>query len=683
MESLNFNDGTKSKSLSNLNKIENNLKSTIKKQKQSSRCSLSRKKSTNYNPKKINETPNLKKNNKKPNLKTNYSLSKIKSIKKNDINPVTEQKKIYTINIQLDSKIKNYLKKAKIQKNLYLNSHNKSKNISNKKDHINESQKNSKKNKKILNISITPKKKNVNNITSLGKPIKRNLLFFNLSQNTDIVKKQYNKGKNNKFSKSVIEQAKNALNNNNNNLYNNTTYNILNNNLEKNNNNINSNKNRGVSEDNNNNHKILVIDLDETLIHTSFQKIEKPDLQILLDSSISKKNITNKNNNNGIPIPKPVEAYIRIRPGVDEFLSQMSKYYDIYVYSASSKNYLNTIIKNIDKNNIIKECFCREDCIMYVEDCEEDFDKPNNKYNYIKDLKKINKDLRNIVFIDNNAISFKLQEKNGIPIKSWYDDYEDLELYKLIPILKNLSGFYDVRVEISKFVQNKTFIWSKSINWLVDNCLNSSYLNEINSVLLKEQKKTDMHICNCNDNNNKPKVINNINNILINLSEDINNLKSNKKKIYTKNNSLLKKMNTELDFKTHNFKKLKIYKNNYDINNDNKLIDIDNNSNKKNKNNNNNKNINNNRYVNSNYKEKVQKYLFKKKIVKPNNLVMNSLSHKYSIYFSKNNIKEKMSSTQKKQSLTKKNNDSKIINNFFLQNQSRVIVNYVNNKKNY
>ena len=683
MESLNFNDGTKSKSLSNLNKIENNLKSTIKKQKQSSRCSLSRKKSTNYNPKKINETPNLKKNNKKPNLKTNYSLSKIKSIKKNDINPVTEQKKIYTINIQLDSKIKNYLKKAKIQKNLYLKSHNKSKNISNKKDHINESQKNSKKNKKILNISITPKKKNVNNITSLGKPIKRNLLFFNLSQNTDIVKKQYNKGKNNKFSKSVIEQAKNALNNNNNNLYNNTTYNILNNNLEKNNNNINSNKNRGVSEDNNNNHKILVIDLDETLIHTSFQKIEKPDLQILLDSSISKKNITNKNNNNGIPIPKPVEAYIRIRPGVDEFLSQMSKYYDIYVYSASSKNYLNTIIKNIDKNNIIKECFCREDCIMYVEDCEEDFDKPNNKYNYIKDLKKINKDLRNIVFIDNNAISFKLQEKNGIPIKSWYDDYEDLELYKLIPILKNLSGFYDVRVEISKFVQNKTFIWSKSINWLVDNCLNSSYLNEINSVLLKEQKKTDMHICNCNDNNNKPKVINNINNILINLSEDINNLKSNKKKIYTKNNSLLKKMNTELDFKTHNFKKLKIYKNNYDINNDNKLIDIDNNSNKKNKNNNNNKNINNNRYVNSNCKEKIQKYLFKKKIVKPNNLVMNSLSHKYSICFSKNNIKEKMSSTQKKQSLTKKNNDSKIINNFFLQNQSRVIVNYVNNKKNY
>ena len=64
------------------------------------------------------------------------------------------------------------------------------------------------------------------------------------------------------------------------------------------------------------------------------------------------------------------------------------------MYSASSKNYLNAIIKNIDKNNIIKQCYCRDDCIVYVEDYEEDFDKPNNKYNYVKDLKKINKELR-------------------------------------------------------------------------------------------------------------------------------------------------------------------------------------------------------------------------------------------------------------------------------------------------
>ena len=225
---------------------------------------------------------------------------------------------------------------------------------------------------------------------------------------------------------------------------------------------------------NNHNDKILVIDLDETLIHTSFKKIPNPDFQIQLDSTIYSKKKSENNSIEELSIQKIVEAYIRIRPGVNEFLLQLSKYYDLYVYSASSKNYLNNIMKHLDKNNIIKKCYCRDDCIIYVENSEKDFDKPNNKYNYVKDLKKINKDLRNVVFVDNNIMSFKLQEKNGIPIKSFYDDIDDIELFKLIPILKNLSGFYDVRIEIEKFVKNKTFIWSKSINWLKENCLNNN-----------------------------------------------------------------------------------------------------------------------------------------------------------------------------------------------------------------
>ena len=315
---------------------------------------------------------------------------------------------------------------------------------------------------------------------------------------------------------------------------------------------------------------------------------------------------------------------------------------------------------------------------MYVEDYEEDFDKPNDNYNYIKDLKKINKDLRNIVFVDNNVISFKLQEKNGIPIKSWYDDYEDLELYKLIPILKNLSGFYDVRVEISKFVQNKTFIWSKSINWLFENCLNSSYLNEIDSVLLKEQKKSENQICNYNNigmNLNKTKVINNINNILINLNENSNDLKNKKNNLGEKKKINHKKGNAELGFENIN-----IYKNNNDNNNEEKITVIDNIANRKDKKINSNNKY---RYSNLNYTQLTQKNLFKEKIAKANYLIKSSLVHQYSTCFPKNNFIEKMNSTQHKQSLRKaKIKDSKINNKYFLQNQNRVIVSYLNNKKN-
>jgi RNA polymerase II subunit A small phosphatase-like protein len=393
----------------------------------------------------------------------------------------------------------------------------------------------------------------------------------------------------NKFSRSMIENN-NECNTSTNEISKNNIKNKIKSNNSMNKINSNNKNNTSIQENiihntNISHEKILVIDLDETLIHTSFQKIPNPDFKILLDIIKPRKH-SDTEIIQELPIQNKVEAYIRIRPGVNEFLSQLSKSYDLYVYSASSKQYLNNIIKNIDKNNIIKKCYCRDDCIIYVENTEEDLDKPNNKYNYVKDLKKINKDLRNIVFVDNNIMSFKLQEKNGIPIKSWYDDNDDMELYKLIPILKNLAGFYDVRIEIEKFVQNKTFIWSKSINWLKDNCLNSAYLNEIDLILKKEQQKSDFVIENFknnnisiinnnkNNNNNNPfktnkKIINHINNILINLN-DINNNDPNKtvrqiaadnqNKFYEKAITDFSNQNKKINCKTFNFKKKELLK---------------------------------------------------------------------------------------------------------------------------
>ena len=688
MESIHLQSETKSFSLFNLDKKETSIKQKIKKPKQqSSKCSLSKKKANNiiikdiYNEKKpnkisqLNITPNSKIQKLSTLMKKNNSFSRIKKYKSNYANSIIEeQKKIYTINIQLDSDCKNEINKN--LKNFKSNKITQSKTISITNNNE-ESKKINEKIKKKLNFSITPKKKNTKNINSISKKGKKNLLFLNMSNDNNKTEEYSNKK--NKISKSVVEKENKlfSYNSNNKEIYNNMTNNI--NIYTDTNNNMNNSKNlKRTNTENNNkneNNKILVIDLDETLIHTSFQKIQNPDLIIQLDSTINKKTDNNKNNNNENSNQKIVEAYIRIRPGVEAFLSQISKYYDIYVYSASSKNYLNTIIKNIDKNNIIKQCYCRDDCIMYVEDYEEDFDKPNNKYKYIKDLKKINKELRNIVFIDNNTISFKLQEKNGIPIKSWFDDYEDLELYKLIPILKNLSGFYDVRFEISKFVQNKTFIWSKSINWLIENCLNSSYLNEINTILSKEQKRPEFQIGNFNNINmniNKPKIVNNINNILINLNEDDNKFKNK----YIKKHSFYKKVNTEYNknLKDSKCKNIKIYKNNLDIHNTEKIILLENTLKRNNKKNENIKGFSNSK--------KIQKNSVKKKITNQNQLMNNELLHQYSICFAKNNFMDKLDSIQLKLNANKKkDNDNKIINKYFLQNQNKVKINFIDSKK--
>ena len=367
----------------------------------------------------------------------------------------------------------------------------------------------------IFKKSITPNKRNLKQ--TFNSTIKNN------KQNSARQKSRINYYLNlynikKKLSKSMLENNSFIINN-----YTRISK-IFKNNKNKNNNSLNKKKEINL-EINTLKEKILVIDLDETLIHSSFKKISNADLRIKFKQELA--------------IKKIIEAYVRIRPGVSEFLSQLSNYYDLYIYSSSSKNYLNNIIKYIDKKNIIKKCFCRDDCIMYVENTGQDFNEPNIKYKYVKDLTIINKDLRNIVFIDNDITNFTLQEKNGIPIKPFYDDYDDIELYKLIPILKNLAGFYDVRIEIEKFVKNRTFIWSKSIDWLKNNCLNSAYLNNINYVLKKEKQKSK-HIfksfSDINNINNNTKntyktikrryiMMNNINKILINL----NDVKANEK----------------------------------------------------------------------------------------------------------------------------------------------------------
>ena len=534
----------------NLNKLEYVLKTDSKKGSQNKKQIhyFSSKKKLNNDNKTLRSISNTKKEEK--NINNNFNL-KTKTLKNKNNNTLKQEKhKINNANIIIGPPIKMFcLQSNKMNKN---KTKSVSKNLS-YNNYFNKDNKSSSKNKIFLSTTqkLSNKKTVVNYKSSNYSTLKtdKNNIENKLNKsdiNTDLYRTN---------NKRTFQYSKNNKSNNKNKSI--IPLNII----------YSNNPNKINKEERNSNtphEKILVIDLDETLIHTSFKKIPKPDFTIQLDSTIYTKKAPDNKMKEEISIKKIIEAYICIRPGVNEFLNQLSKHYSLYVYSASSKQYLNNIIKNIDKNNVIEKCFCRDDCIIYVENTEEDFDKPNNKYNYVKDLKKINKNLRNIVFVDNNIMSFKLQEKNGIPIKSWFNDYDDIELYKLIPILKNLAGFYDVRIEIEKFVKNKTFIWSKSINWLKNNCLNSAYLNEVNLILKKEQQKSDFRIENYNTNNcnnsifnknstkmaknNKNKIINHISNILINLNEISNNNNNmSMKKMVEKSSNFYEKINTEFN----------------------------------------------------------------------------------------------------------------------------------------
>ena len=69
---------------------------------------------------------------------------------------------------------------------------------------------------------------------------------------------------------------------------------------------------------------------------------------------------------------------------------------------------------------------------------------------HIKDLRVIgNRNLRDLILVDNAAYSFGFQVENGIPIIPFYDNKADQELRHLIPYLKFLSSVEDLR-EINK-----------------------------------------------------------------------------------------------------------------------------------------------------------------------------------------------------------------------------------------
>ena len=64
----------------------------------------------------------------------------------------------------------------------------------------------------------------------------------------------------------------------------------------------------------------------------------------------------------------------------------------------------------------------------------------------LKDLRIIkNRNLKDIVLVDNSSISFLSQIDNGIPILSFYDKKDDKEFLELTQYLLNIKDKHDLR----------------------------------------------------------------------------------------------------------------------------------------------------------------------------------------------------------------------------------------------
>jgi TFIIF-interacting CTD phosphatase-like protein len=183
---------------------------------------------------------------------------------------------------------------------------------------------------------------------------------------------------------------------------------------------------------------ILVLDLDETLIHT---------------------------NNSGKTIS---------RPGLKKFITELSKKMYLVLYTAALKCYADELLKKYEIYDFFISKLYRNSCITLNNNYSKDLNIVAKKLLYNKIKKKIsipksllvknNKiTLNYMIFIDNLHENCVLQPKNSIVIKDYIGQKNDRALKYIKSFLFNLYRFSNNNVkpylnknlhQINKFIKN-------------------------------------------------------------------------------------------------------------------------------------------------------------------------------------------------------------------------------------
>ena len=216
----------------------------------------------------------------------------------------------------------------------------------------------------------------------------------------------------------------------------------------------NKSKKKYLLPEKNSNKKTLVLDLDETLVH-SIGTIPSD------SNDIPQSDFTIK-----VPqINSSHDVHVMVRPHVEEFLERMSKRFELVIFTASISKYANPLLNIVDKMGYVPFRLFREHCTLI-------------NTAFVKDLSLLGRDFKDIIILDNNPTAYSLNHYNGFPIKSWFDDKNDDELLKICPILEFLSYVPDVRDYIKKIVvQNK--VQFDSVKQIIINYKNSLKKNII------------------------------------------------------------------------------------------------------------------------------------------------------------------------------------------------------------
>lgn len=158
--------------------------------------------------------------------------------------------------------------------------------------------------------------------------------------------------------------------------------------------------------------KILVLDMDETLLHKStFPPHESIEL-----------------------LPCPVEGwFIFKRPGVDEFISRVTSMFKTYIFTAGEKEYAQPLLDVLCPMIPEERRFYRDSC-----------NKKKGKWK--KNLKLLTKNMAEVILVDDSPNALKFFPRNVLPITRWNGTpIDSCLLGEVLPVLEQCARAPDVR----------------------------------------------------------------------------------------------------------------------------------------------------------------------------------------------------------------------------------------------
>lgn len=162
--------------------------------------------------------------------------------------------------------------------------------------------------------------------------------------------------------------------------------------------------------------KLLVLDLDETLIYATKAKLAVPESFKALDYLVYK------------------------RPHLDSFITEMKKLFKIGIWTAAGDVIAEEIVSKLLDRDALEFVLTSNDCTVRMTD--------SSKVSVVKNLRKLkNKgySLDEIIVVDDTPSKYEKNYGNLVHVHEFVGDQNDDELLKLAAYLKHLNNYNNIR----------------------------------------------------------------------------------------------------------------------------------------------------------------------------------------------------------------------------------------------